>query len=254
MPVQAALDIDLDGIEMEETRPAEESATLLPGSPAKVKYLVRRKSAFSSLKSKLTAKGSRSKGRLEKVGFDEYTCDLIASLKHHMKAYHMDIVADSIECQTRAEIAQYFRMTPEELELLNGAPSRQLLMAMDKKRRMTPRSGNRPNINESDEIDLKFDGEPVVAFYYNLAKHDVETIARKAAEPGTPREEINVGDIVYSLEMLKAAIIARCTTYRKHLKPEDFRTIFGKAPMPDLEEQLSDGAAFNMPTTPAHLI
>ena len=71
----------------------------------------------------------------------------------------MDIVADAVECNTRPEIAQYFKMTVAELDLVSAAPSRATLVAMDKKRRMTPRSAGRPNINEGAEVDLKFDGE-----------------------------------------------------------------------------------------------
>ena len=101
MPVQPPLDIDLDGIgvdgvDAQETRPAdgtaEEGESLLPPAPKSPVYTKYRKSAYSAIKTRLTRR--TTKWKLERAGFDEYTADLIGSLKHHMrgKSPSMDIV------------------------------------------------------------------------------------------------------------------------------------------------------------------
>ena len=253
--MQPALDLDLDGVTLEDkedggarmAEEVEERDQLLPAPAANPPP--RKKSLLSRMKSKLTPKGQRSKSRLEGAGLDEATAELVRNLKARMRAADppMDIVADAVECNARPEIAQYFRMSVEELDLVNAAPARATLVAMDKKRRMTPRSANRPNINEGDEMDLKFDGEPVTAFYYNLTKGDVEAIAKRAKEPGSPREQLAIGDVDFSFEALKAGITTRVKTYRKHLAPIDYLSIFGRASLPDLADEVS------MPS-PTHLI
>ena len=232
--VREPLDLDLDAIKVDEGRGGEGDTLLPPPPPG------RRKGVISRMKSGLTPRNRRSTGRLESAGLDETAAALAASYKHALKKVDppMDIVADAVECNTRPEIAQYFKMTVAELDLVSAAPSRATLVAMDKKRRMTPRSAGRPNINEGAEVDLKFDGEPVTSFFYNLTKAEVRAIADRAAEPGSPREVINVGDVEFSFEALKAGIAVRVKTYRKHVRPGDYHQIFGAARLPDLTADL----------------
>lgn len=142
-------------------------------------------------------------------------------------------------------------MEPDELDLLSRAPSRALLLAMDKQRRMTPRhSALKPNIDDG-EIEMRFDGEPVTAHFYNLPRAEVARLAANADAPGSPKEVLGAGDVVFSLEMLKGVIIARVLAYRKHLKLEDYRAIFTRGPMPDLRDE---PAAIGAIPVPAQLI
>ena len=56
-----------------------------------------------------------------------------------------------------------------------------------------------------------------------------------------------IGDVDFSFEALKAGITTRVKTYRKHLAPIDYLSIFGRASLPDLADEVS------MPS-PTHLI
>lgn len=260
MPANPPLDIDLDGIELgeAETRPAgavdaPEDEQLLPASSKSPTYTKYKKSAFSALKTKLTRR--TTKWKLERSGFDEHTAELIGSLKHYLRRRGLDVVNDAIQAQGRPEITQYFRMGADDLKTLAAAPARALLLAMDTQRRMTPRhSALKPNIDENGQVDLRFDGEPVTAHFYNLSRAAVRRVADAAAEPGSPKEVLNPsgGDSVFSLELLKSVICVRVAEYRKHLKHEDFRAIFTRAPMPDLAAAEPEDPA-NIPV-PAQLI